>query len=136
MRRKIEHFTDADAWQYGNRLAIKIYNITKGFPKEELFGLTNQIRRASFSITANIAEGNGRRTPADRRRFFLIASGSALECAAILDILTATGTISSSNASQGKENLRRIVSMLVKMTTPKDSGVKSVDYAYEYELSV
>ena len=71
----------------------------------------NQLDRASTSIPLNIAEGNGKYTAADRCRFFDIARGSALECAACLDVLVAKKSIDSADA--GKAILVRIVSMLV-----------------------
>ncbi len=71
----------------------------------------NQLDRASTSIPLNIAEGNGKYTSADRCRFFDIARGSALECAACLDVLVANKRIDSAHA--GKAILVRIVSMLV-----------------------
>ena len=72
---------------------------------------TNQLERASTSISLNIAEGNGKFTEADRCKFFDIARGSALECAACLDVLVAKNRIDS--AEEGKDILVRIVSMLV-----------------------
>lgn len=56
-----------------------IYSITKSFPKEELYGLTSQIRRSSVSISSNIAEGCGRNTPKDSLRFLYISRGSLFE---------------------------------------------------------
>ena len=73
----------------------------------------SQFDRASTSIPLNIAEGNGKYTPADRCRFFDIARGSALECAACLDVLVAKTIIEKSLAVEGKELLLKIVSMLV-----------------------
>jgi len=66
-------------WQRSHTLTLKIYKATKTFPKEELYGLTSQIRRAIVSIPTNIAEGCGRRTNAELANFLNIASGSASE---------------------------------------------------------
>jgi four helix bundle protein len=72
-----------------------------------------QLDRAATSIPLNIAEGNGRHTPADRCRFFDIARGSALECAAAADVLVAKRVLGESEAEPGKAVLAEIVSMLV-----------------------
>ena len=76
----------------------------------------DQLVRASQSIPLNIAEGNGRRPSPDRRRFFQIAYGSSLECAAILDVLHVCGTITAQRTDEGKILLKRIVAMLIKMS--------------------
>jgi len=73
----------------------------------------DQLDRASMSIPLNIAEGNGRFTAADRCRFLDIARGSALECAAVLDVLVAKGRCREEDVAAGKEQLKSIVSMLV-----------------------
>lgn len=73
----------------------------------------DQLDRASTSIPLNIAEGNGKFTAPDRRRFFDTARGSALECAACLDVLVAKGKVVKEGVNRGKEILREIVSMLV-----------------------
>lgn len=66
-------------WQKSHQLTLDIYKITSAFPKEELFGLTSQIKRASSSIPMNIAEGCGRNTEKDFCRFLYISFGSANE---------------------------------------------------------
>ena len=75
----------------------------------------DQLLRASQSIALNIAEGNGKGTDADRRRYFEIARGSALECAAIQDCLAACDVLVNDENQEGKEMLMRIVSMLTKL---------------------
>jgi len=77
--------------------------------------LNDQLRRAAVSIPLNIAEGSGR-FDRDERRYFLIARGSALECAAILDVLEALGAASSAEVAQAHDLLERIVSMLTKLS--------------------
>ena len=79
MEGKIQKFQDLLAWQEAHSLALLVYRISKGFPKEELFALTNQIRRAAVSVPSNIAEGYGRPSGKDRIHFFWIAKGSLLE---------------------------------------------------------
>ncbi len=66
-------------WQKGILLSKKIYQITKTFPREELYGLTDQLKRSSVSIPSNIAEGYGRNSRADYKRFLSIALGSVYE---------------------------------------------------------
>lgn len=72
-------FKDLDVWKEARILANEIYTITKTFPKEELFGLTGQMRRCAVSITSNIAEGCGRNYPKDSIQFFFVARGSIYE---------------------------------------------------------
>ncbi len=66
-------------WEKGHQLALACYQATGAFPKEEMYGLTSQIRRAAASIPANIAEGSGRGGDAEMIRFLRIAMGSAYE---------------------------------------------------------
>src|SRR6185369_8303752 len=76
---KIRQFTDLFAWQEAHKLVLLVYEVTKTFPKEELFSLTNQIRRAVVSITSNIAEGFSRQTYKDKVHFYVMALGSLTE---------------------------------------------------------
>ncbi|MGE5550362.1 MAG: four helix bundle protein [Bacteroidota bacterium] len=75
----------------------------------------DQLLRASQAIPLNIAEGNGKATEGDRRRFFEIARGSALECGAVQDVLEVCGALSSQENADAKKLLDRIVAMLTKL---------------------
>ncbi|MBQ6769691.1 MAG: four helix bundle protein [Bacteroidales bacterium] len=72
-------FHNYKVWEKGHQFALHIYRKTKSFPKDELFGITSQIRRAATSISFNIAEGCGRRSDAEFAYFLNIAAGSASE---------------------------------------------------------
>ena len=107
----------------------------------------DELIRASQSMPRNIAEGNGKRSLPDRRRFFEIARGSALECAAVLDELHLMEAFNTSETQEGKQLLHRIVSMLTKMTETVKSvrenpsgyneclnDTLEIDYEHEHEL--
>ena len=72
-------FNSLAIWQLSHALTLKIYKVSHGFPKQEIYGLTSQIRRSSSSIPTNIAEGCGRSSNIEMRRFLVISSGSASE---------------------------------------------------------
>jgi four helix bundle protein len=76
---KVQHYRQLEVWQLAMDLAERCYQATKGFPKEELFGLTSQIRRSAVSIPANIAEGQGREHTKEFLNHLSIARGSLLE---------------------------------------------------------
>ncbi len=98
-----------DVYQNAIGFVSWVDELLEGIPKS--LAVYNQLDRASTSIPLNIAEGNGKYTAPDRCRFFDIARGSALECAACLDVLVAKKQMAS--ADDGKAILVRIVSMLV-----------------------
>ena len=75
----MKDFRQLKVSEKSHQLALAVYKTTKEFPKEELYGLTSQIRRASMSIPTNIAEGCGRNTDADFARFIQMSMGSASE---------------------------------------------------------
>lgn len=78
--KKASKFEDLIVWQKAHSLVLKVYEITKSFPKTEQFGLTSQFRRAAVSIPANIAEGFKKKGKADKLKFFNISQGSLEEC--------------------------------------------------------
>jgi four helix bundle protein len=93
--------------------------------------VAGQLDRASTSVALNIAEGNAKYTAPDRCRYFDTARGSALECAACLDVLVAKGRCSEEEVERGKEVLRETVSLLVgliKSVSPDRLGEDPVEY--------
>lgn len=91
---KIKSFVDLRAWSEGHKLVLVIYETTKQFPKEEVFGLTNQLRRAAVSLTSNIAEGFSRASYKEKIQFYSIAIGSLTEIQNQLLIARDVGYIS------------------------------------------
>ncbi len=79
MANNITSFEDLTVWQESQLFAVGVYKITKHFPKEEIFAVTSQLRRAASSISANIAEGFGRSSIKDKLRFYTMVYGSLLE---------------------------------------------------------
>ena len=75
----LKNYKELNVWQKSYALCLHIYKITKGFPKDEIYGLTSQIRRSDVSIPSNIAEGYGRKTTIEYVRFLYIAYGSICE---------------------------------------------------------
>jgi four helix bundle protein len=78
-------------WQRAIQLSVAIYRLTKDFPREELYGLSSQIRRAAVSVPSNIAEGHGRLGTGEYRQFLGIARGSNFELQTQLEIARALG---------------------------------------------
>lgn len=75
----VKSYRELVVWQKGMDLVVAVYQVTEQFPQSEAFGLTNQVRRAVVSIPSNIAEGQGRHSPQDFKRFLGIAYGSLQE---------------------------------------------------------
>jgi four helix bundle protein len=75
----MQDFRNLKVWVKAHQVALEVYRATKSFPREELYGLTNQVRRCAVSVPSNIAEGCGRGTDADFRRILYLAAGSASE---------------------------------------------------------
>ncbi|MBI4801780.1 MAG: four helix bundle protein [Elusimicrobia bacterium] len=77
---------DLEVWKRGYAFALTVYKVTKDFPREEIYGITSQLRRAALSIPLNIAEGSARSTNKDFLHFLCIAEGSIAECSTLLKI--------------------------------------------------
>jgi len=106
--KKIVNFTDLESWQEAHKLVLAIYEVIKKFPKEEMFGLSNQIRRAGISVTSNITEGFGRRSLKEKIKFYSIAQGALTEIQNQLLIAKDAGYIS-------KQKFEEIFNQIVKI---------------------
>lgn len=93
----IKSHRDLIAWQKALDLTVRIYHITKSFPREEIYGLTSQIRRAAASIPANIAEGQGRRSSREFQQFLANSRGSLLELDTHLELAFRVGYLNKEN---------------------------------------
>ena len=98
----LRSFEELDAWQAAHQLTLAVYRATADFPKEELFGLTAQLRRAAASVEANLAEGFGRSGVREFLRFTRIADGSLQETKCFLLLAHDLGYLS----SEGHQSLR------------------------------
>jgi four helix bundle protein len=87
----VKSYRDLKVWQRAIEMTLTIYRVTTGFPKEELFGLTSQIRRAGVSVASNIAEGYGRGSKGEYKQFLAMTRGSNLEVQTQLFIATELG---------------------------------------------
>lgn len=99
-------------WSESMELVTELYRITNLFPKEEEFGLKNQLRRAAVSIPSNIAEGLTRMTMPDKKRFLIIANGSLSEIDTQLDIASRLKYISETDYDLVEEKIIRVEKLL------------------------
>ena len=109
---KIYSFEKLTVWQKSRKLSFVIYKVTKAFPKEEVFGLTSQMRRSAISISSNIAEGSGRHSAKDKARFSEIAYGSALELLNQIILSKDLEFVSNENYNEIRSEIEEITSML------------------------
>jgi four helix bundle protein len=93
-----KRFQDVEIWQLAHKWVLEIYRMTSGFPKQESFGLTSQLRRAAVSVPANFAEGFRKKGTADKLRYYNIAQGSISECMYYLVLAKDLGYCDTSNA--------------------------------------
>jgi len=102
-------FRDLMAWQKAHQFVLDVYRITSGFPKQETFGLVNQMRRAAVSIAANIAEGFGKRGKADKARFLNFAEGSIEESRYYLILTEDLGYAQTKSVMRELEDVGRLL---------------------------
>jgi len=116
-------FKKYDIWTLSHFLTLEIYSLTKKFPKEEIYGLTSQIRRASSSISTNISEGCGRDSDAEFNRFLTIALGSATESEYLIILSKELGYIDSTSFEKLNSDIniikQKIYSLKQKLKQPR-----------------
>lgn len=116
-------FTSMPVWKTGFNLLLEIYKVTKGFPSDERFGLTSDIRRAANSIVHNIADGFGRYEAKDKTRFYKISRGSAYELMSQIMVSHALLYIEDDNLKeQLSQNCRQIISDLSSIIKTLEKG--------------
>lgn len=112
----VKDYKDLFVWKKGIDVAELCYRLTQSFPKEEIYGLTSQIRRSAISISSNIAEGYGRRSTAEYVRFLNIAQGSCNELETQLIIAQRIGYCTSESIKDINQELLSINRMLISLT--------------------
>ncbi len=105
--RSMQSFTDLEAWKCAMELVAEIYELTKAFPRDERFGLTDQLQRASKGILLNIAEGFGRFTYPDKASKYIVARGESTEVEAGLLIAIRLRFVTQDRAAHALQLVRR-----------------------------
>ena len=114
-------FQDLLVWQKAHQFVLGVYALTAAFPKQETYGLSLQMRRASVSIPANIAEGFRRRGKADKARFMNIAEGSVEECRYFLILAKDLGYGDTERLAASLEEVSRLLNAYVAAILTSDS---------------
>ncbi len=117
----MKDFKDLTVWSKAHELTISIYRLTHAFPKDEMYGLTSQVRRSAASIGANIAEGCGRRSDGELVRFLQIARGSASETEYHLLLAKDLGFLCESDFRKTEQKVvevQRMLTALVQKVQP------------------
>ena len=118
----VRSYRDLRVWQKGMDLAAEVYRLSRSWPKEELYGLTSQVRRSAASVPANIAEGYGRQSPASYGQFLKIARGSLKELETHLVLAERVGLSaqgSCRDALDQADDLGRMLGGLIKAVDRK-----------------
>jgi len=121
----MRNYKDLMVWEKAHKLTLAVYKETIAFPKEERFGLTSQVRRASSSIPANLAEGCGRRSDGEMGRFVQIAMGSGAELSYHLLLCRDLGILGTTEFSRLSSDLEEVMRMLSALSGRVKGAVRS-----------
>lgn len=113
-------YRDLIVWQKADELAFQVYLVTRTFPKEEIYGLTAQIRRAALSVPTNIVEGSARKGPKELLRFLYIALGSLREAEYLLSFARRLSYIEESQYQQLEKQHHEVGKILFSWTKKID----------------
>lgn len=113
MNSKIYSFKDLEVWKKSCDLSVEVYSITNNFPKEEIYGITSQIRRSAVSIPSNIAEGCARDSTKEYIRFISIALGSVAELRTQIEISLKVGFLNEKTFLNLEDKIVTIYKMLL-----------------------
>jgi four helix bundle protein len=108
----VQHFRNLKIWQRSHQLVLDLYKLTTGFPKDERFGLTSQLRRSAASVPTNIAEGAKRSGQQDFARFLNIAEGSLSETEYLVVLSSDLGYLPAARSSDLLEEIAEVARML------------------------
>src|SRR5215467_979266 len=129
-RKDGKRFSKIKAWQLADDLAVLTYKVTRQFPREELYGLTSQLRRAASSAPANIAEGSNRVSKRDYLHFLSVAAGSLAEVRYFLHLSKRLGYLSEADyshcgglADEAGKTLTGLISSVQKELTVRTAGI-------------
>jgi four helix bundle protein len=111
----MQDFRKLKVWEESHKLTLEVYEISKIFPKDELYGLVSQLRRATSSIPLNLAEGSGRFTDADKTRFYQIAFGSLHETHYCLILAKDLKYIESEKFTELEVIIEKVKAMMIKL---------------------
>jgi four helix bundle protein len=111
----MQNYKDLKVWEKAHHFVLKVYTVSKGFPKQEVYSLTNQVRRCASSIPANIAEGCGKNSQKDLGNFLNIALGSANEVEYLLILLADLEYLKKEDYLSLNDNVNEIKAMLISL---------------------
>ncbi|HQF41438.1 MAG TPA: four helix bundle protein [Ignavibacteriaceae bacterium] len=118
---KSKSFKELIVWQKAHQFVLSVYKLTKSFPKEELFGLVSQFRRAAVSIPANIAEGYRKRGKADKVKYLNISEGSLEECKYYLLLAEDLGYAKTNKENELAEEVSKLLNAYSNKILSSDS---------------
>ena len=113
-RQPAARFQDLIVWQKSRALTLRVYRLTKTFPREELFGLTSQMRRAAVSVAANIAEGFSKKSRLDKARLMNISQGSLEELRYYFILAKDLHYVDAEHDSSGLDEVARLLGAYVR----------------------